>query len=48
MTKNVNFRIPEDLHAELVRLARADERSLNSWLVRVLRNVVATSNEPAK
>ncbi|WP_083926697.1 toxin-antitoxin system HicB family antitoxin [Nocardiopsis valliformis] len=38
--KHVNLRLPDDLHAQAVEAARADDRSLNSWLVVLVRRAV--------
>jgi predicted HicB family RNase H-like nuclease len=35
-TININLRLPEDLHAELKRLAAEEQRSLNNLIVRML------------
>ncbi len=39
--KKFTLRLPEELHAELVRMATADERSLHSMVVKILREAVA-------
>ncbi|MGQ4393769.1 YlcI/YnfO family protein [Streptomyces violaceoruber] len=41
MTKNVNVRFPDDVHQAAVDAAAADDRSLNSWLVAVVRRAAA-------
>ncbi|WP_086002511.1 Arc family DNA-binding protein [Nocardiopsis ganjiahuensis] len=38
--KHVNLRLPDDLHAQAVQAARADDRSLNSWLIALVRRTV--------
>jgi predicted HicB family RNase H-like nuclease len=35
--KHVNLRLPDDLHELAKNAAVADDRSLNSWLVAVIR-----------
>jgi hypothetical protein len=44
--KHVNLRLPDDLHQQAVAAAAADDRSLNSWLVSVVRRTVAVSETP--
>ncbi|MEV0220591.1 YlcI/YnfO family protein [Streptomyces sp. NPDC050704] len=39
--KHVNLRIPDDLHELAKAAAEADDRSLNSWLVSLVRRAVA-------
>lgn len=34
------IRIPKDLHAELAKLAKSDDRSLNTLMIRSLRDAV--------
>lgn len=47
MTKHVNLRLPDDVHALAVAAADADDRSLNSWLIAVVRRaVVSVDAEP--
>jgi len=41
----VTFRLPEDLHAQVVVLARRHLRSLNAELVYLLRDAVAQNLE---
>ncbi|WP_095046566.1 toxin-antitoxin system HicB family antitoxin [Streptomyces sp. WM6386] len=38
--KHVNLRLPDDLHEQAVAAAADDDRSLNSWLVAVVRRAV--------
>lgn len=38
--KQLNVRLPDDLHARLVRLAETDHRSLNSEIVHMLAEAV--------
>ncbi|MFF2129944.1 Arc family DNA-binding protein [Streptomyces olivochromogenes] len=47
--KHVNLRLPDDLHEQARAAADADDRSLNSWLVTVVRRAVTpgtTLNRP--
>ncbi|MDF2268937.1 YlcI/YnfO family protein [Streptomyces coacervatus] len=44
--KHVNLRLPDDLHEEARAAAAADDRSLNSWLVTVVRRAVASGEMP--
>jgi predicted HicB family RNase H-like nuclease len=37
MTKHVNLRLPDDVHEMAVAAAAVDDRSLNSWLIAVVR-----------
>ncbi|MET9411103.1 YlcI/YnfO family protein [Streptomyces sp. NPDC002935] len=39
--KHVNLRLPDDLHEQAKTAAEADDRSLNSWLVSLVRRAVA-------
>jgi predicted HicB family RNase H-like nuclease len=41
MTKHVNLRLPDDVHAAAVAAADADDRSLNSWLIAVVRQAAS-------
>ncbi|AWL33985.1 YlcI/YnfO family protein [Streptomyces albidoflavus] len=45
MTKNVNVRFPDDVHKAAVAAAAADDRSLNSWLVAVVRRATETRKD---
>ncbi|MDQ1026563.1 putative HicB family RNase H-like nuclease [Streptomyces umbrinus] len=36
----LNLRLPDDLYARTKALAAADDRSLNSWLVSLVRRAV--------
>ncbi|MFP3992177.1 YlcI/YnfO family protein [Streptomyces sp. E11-3] len=48
--KHVNLRLPDDLHEQARAAAEADDRSLNSWLVSLVRRAVepgGTPNRPA-
>ena len=38
--KKITIRLPEQLHAEIVKLAAEDLRSLNSELVKLLQEAV--------
>ena len=40
--KHVNLRLPDDVHELAVTAAAADDRSLNSWLVAVVRRATET------
>jgi hypothetical protein len=48
MTKHVNLRLPDDVHEMAVAASAADDRSLNSWLVAVVRRATmdAKVNDP--
>ncbi|MEH0422909.1 toxin-antitoxin system HicB family antitoxin [Streptomyces sp. B21-083] len=46
MTKHVNLRLPDDVHAMAVAAADADDRSLNSWLISVVRHAAGVSGTP--
>jgi len=35
--KNINVRLPDDLHAQLVQAAQEDTRSLNGEIIHLLR-----------
>ncbi|TDC84406.1 toxin-antitoxin system HicB family antitoxin [Actinomadura sp. 7K507] len=37
----MNLRLPDDVHAQAVAAAAADDRSLNSWLIAVVRRAAA-------
>ncbi|MFJ6837175.1 YlcI/YnfO family protein [Streptomyces sp. NPDC091209] len=39
--KHVNLRLPDDLHEQAKTAAEADDRSLNSWLISLVRRAVA-------
>ncbi|MFF9803195.1 toxin-antitoxin system HicB family antitoxin [Streptomyces rochei] len=39
----LNLRLPDDLYAKAKGLAAADDRSLNSWLVSLVRRAVEES-----
>ncbi|MEU2740744.1 toxin-antitoxin system HicB family antitoxin [Streptomyces sp. NPDC007095] len=39
--KHVNLRLPDDLHEQAKATADADDPSLNSWLVSLVRRAVA-------
>jgi predicted HicB family RNase H-like nuclease len=39
--KMLHVRLPEGLHATLVKRAKQEERSLNSFIVRTLREAVS-------
>ncbi|MEU9884599.1 toxin-antitoxin system HicB family antitoxin [Sphaerisporangium sp. NPDC051011] len=43
---HVNLRLPDDLHEQARAAAAADDRSLNSWLVAVIRRAVAPGQTP--
>ncbi|WP_131745850.1 Arc family DNA-binding protein [Frankia sp. Cppng1_Ct_nod] len=38
--KNLNVRLPDDLHARLVEAAKEDTRSLNSEIIHLLREAL--------
>ena len=38
--KTISLRLPDDVHAEAVRAAEEDERSLNTEIVRMLRGAL--------
>ncbi|EKX69198.1 hypothetical protein STRIP9103_05039 [Streptomyces ipomoeae 91-03] len=42
----MNLRLPDDLHEQAVAAAAADDRSLNSWLVSVVRHAVESGETP--
>lgn len=44
--KHVNLRLPDDLHEQARAAADADDRSLNSWLVAVVRRAVTLGETP--
>jgi len=44
-TKNVNVRIPDDLHALIKTSADADHRSLNSQIIWLLETGLAARGE---
>jgi predicted HicB family RNase H-like nuclease len=44
-TKNVNIRIPDDLHALIKASADADHRSLNSQVIWLLEAGLASRDE---
>ncbi|WP_220137748.1 toxin-antitoxin system HicB family antitoxin [Streptomyces himalayensis] len=44
--KHVNLRLPDDLHEQARAAAAADDRSLNSWLVAVVRRAVISGETP--
>ncbi|WP_173434263.1 toxin-antitoxin system HicB family antitoxin [Allosalinactinospora lopnorensis] len=46
MTKHVNLRLPDDLHELAVAAAATDDRSLNSWLISVVRRAVEAGGTP--
>lgn len=39
--KHINFRVPDDLHAEVKALAEEDSRSLNAMLVVLVKEATA-------
>ncbi|MFC9915719.1 Arc family DNA-binding protein [Streptomyces sp. NPDC059862] len=41
-----NFRMPDDLYESAKVAAAADDRSLNSWLVAVVRRAVQSGETP--
>jgi hypothetical protein len=45
---NMQIRLPADLHAELLALAQAEERSINGQLVYILRQALGNQNGVAK
>ncbi|UXY29366.1 toxin-antitoxin system HicB family antitoxin [Streptomyces sp. HUAS TT20] len=44
----LNLRLPEDLYAQAKVAAAADDRSLNSWLVAVVRRAVFLEEMPKR
>ncbi|MCZ4511417.1 toxin-antitoxin system HicB family antitoxin [Streptomyces sp. ActVer] len=46
MTKHVNLRLPDDVHEMAVAAAAADDRSLNSWLISVVRHAAEPGETP--
>jgi plasmid stability protein len=44
--KHVNLRLPDDLHEQARAAAAADDRSLNSWLVTIVRRAVDPGQTP--
>ncbi|UIX34871.1 toxin-antitoxin system HicB family antitoxin [Streptomyces sp. GQFP] len=44
--KHVNLRLPDDLHDRARSAAAADDRSLNSWLVSLVRRAVEPGGTP--
>ncbi|MFF4830519.1 Arc family DNA-binding protein [Streptomyces sp. NPDC001315] len=44
--KHVNLRLPDELHELARAAAAADDRSLNSWLVAVVRRAVTPGETP--
>ena len=45
-TKKMVLRIPRDLHAEVVKLAERDDRSINREIVAILRKAVVARMKP--
>ncbi|QIY77380.2 Arc family DNA-binding protein [Streptomyces sp. RLB1-33] len=46
--KHVNLRLPDDLHEQARAAAEADDRSLNSWLIAVVRQAVTSGKTPKR
>ncbi|MEU9185892.1 toxin-antitoxin system HicB family antitoxin [Streptomyces sp. NPDC048484] len=46
MTKHVNLRLPDDVHAMAVAAAATDDRSLNSWLIAIVRRAAEPGRTP--
>ncbi|WP_232795227.1 toxin-antitoxin system HicB family antitoxin [Kitasatospora sp. NRRL B-11411] len=46
MTKHLNLRLPDDVHAAAVAAAAADDRSLNSWITTVVRRAAEPAGTP--
>ncbi|MFE2319687.1 YlcI/YnfO family protein [Streptomyces sp. NPDC059441] len=44
--KQVNLRLPDDLHEQARAAAEADDRSLNSWLIAAVRRAVTSDKTP--
>ncbi|NEC86193.1 toxin-antitoxin system HicB family antitoxin [Streptomyces sp. SID12501] len=42
----MNLRLPDDVHELAVAAASADDRSLNSWLIAVVRRAAESSEAP--
>jgi predicted transcriptional regulator len=41
MTERITLRLPDDLHQQLVELAKLDDRSLNAEIVRAVRHYLS-------
>ncbi|MGX4689760.1 toxin-antitoxin system HicB family antitoxin [Streptomyces sp. JNUCC 63] len=46
--KHINVRLPDDLHDQAKAAAADDDRSLNSWLVAVVRRTVESGGTPSR
>ncbi|MFG3296049.1 toxin-antitoxin system HicB family antitoxin [Streptomyces sp. NPDC048179] len=46
MTKHVNLRLPDDVHALAVAAAATDDRSLNSWMISIVRRAAEPGGTP--
>ncbi|MEV8034155.1 Arc family DNA-binding protein [Streptomyces sp. NPDC086182] len=46
--KHVNLRLPDDLHEQARAASDADDRSLNSWLISVVRRAVTSDETPKR
>nr|QIY77380.1 Arc family DNA-binding protein [Streptomyces sp. RLB1-33] len=44
----MNLRLPDDLHEQARAAAEADDRSLNSWLIAVVRQAVTSGKTPKR
>ncbi|NEA67141.1 toxin-antitoxin system HicB family antitoxin [Streptomyces sp. SID12488] len=42
----MNLRLPDDVHEMAVAAATADDRSLNSWLIAVVRRAAESGETP--
>jgi hypothetical protein len=46
MVRHVNLRLPDDVHARAVEAATDDDRTLNSWLIAVIRAAAENRTTP--
>jgi predicted HicB family RNase H-like nuclease len=44
----LTLRLPEALHRRIVELAKAERRSINNYLIRVLEEYVQTQDRPTE
>lgn len=45
--KQLNMRLPDDVHAKLAAMAKADHRSLNSMVIVLIEDAGQECNSPA-